>query len=652
MTVRPPAPPLLRFAAGVTGHRETDPAIAANPRGIAEALAATIGRIDDCVRAETSGTPAPGPPRLYTLLAHGVDQIAATHAAARGWEIVSPLPFGRSLNVAINAMPHTGEDAQALLAGREAADPAVEQRAEHIRRWSGKARLFELAERDGEIERLLLAMLDEPRDTERLQRFSAAASARAALAGRIMIEQSDLIVGVWDGRTPTRVGGTGHTIVTALEMGTPALLIDPARPDAWFIASSIEELAGWQARLGADLERLAAVVRTAFGPDFAIRAAGLNSEAWHGHSSRPLTIYRRVEALFGGEPRPFRSLEQAYESPSAIAAGSAAPLLDHARAVLAADPAFVDAVASEILPAFAWADGISARLSDAYRSGMTANFVLSALAIIVGIAYLPLGISNGKWIFAVAEFALLASILVITWLGGRRRLHGRWFETRRVAEYLRHAPIMLLTGVVRAAGRWPRGAGTTWPEATARHAFRALGLPRLTVTRAFLTAALRDLLAPHVVSQRLYHEAKATRLAKVHHHLDRLAATLFKLAVVSVSVYLVLKGGAALHVVPHDWPATLSPLFTFLGVALPTMGAAIAGIRFFGDFERFAAISQVTAGKLAQIEMRIEQLLAGPESALDYGGVSRLAHEIDEVVVSEIESWQAVFSGKHIALPA
>ena len=50
--------------------------------------------------------------------------------------------------------------------------------------------------------------------------------------------------------------------------------------------------------------------------------------------------------------------------------------------------------------------------------------------------------------------------------------------------------------------------------------------------------------------------------------------------------------------------------------------------------------------------MRIGQLLAGPDSAINYEGVSRLAHGIDEIVVSEIESWQAVFSGKPIALPA
>jgi len=653
MAVQPPLTQVTRFAVGITGHRESHPIFAADPLCVSDALGGVFDKIEQRLHAEFSGagTPPGGMARLLTLLAHGVDQTASAHAHARDWEVVGILPFGSRMNVAVNALPQARVDALSLLDGGTASEPLVQARADQIRQWSERARLFALADRDAEIEALLLATFDVPGEIERMQRFGAAVSAQAALAGRVMIEQSDLLVGVWDGRTHSRVGGTGHTIIAALEMGTPVLLIDPARPDAWSILYSIEELAGRHNKPGEDLARLDAVIKNALAAGTDEHDGGLPNETWRPHSSGLSSLYRRIEALFGGEPRPFRSLEQTYETPTAIAAGSAAPLLARARAMPGADQAFVDALAAGVLPAFAWADGISTWLSDAYRSGMIANFVLAALAIIVGILYLPLGLGEWKWVFAAIEFLLLASILVITWLGGRRRLHARWFETRRSAEYLRHASIMLLTGVVRPAARWPRGAGTTWPEASARHAFRAMGLPQVQVTGEFLRTALTDLLAPHVAGQGAYHEAKAKRLARVHHRLDRLAGSLFKLAVVSVSIYLLLKGAAALDLVPHDWPTSSSSAFTFLGVALPTIGAAIAGIRFFGDFERFAAISQVTAGKLAQVETRIDQLLAGPESAIDYAGVSRLAHEIDDIVVSEIESWQAVFSGKHIALP-
>jgi hypothetical protein len=43
--------------------------------------------------------------------------------------------------------------------------------------------------------------------------------------------------------------------------------------------------------------------------------------------------------------------------------------------------------------------------------------------------------------------------------------------------------------------------------------------------------------------------------------------------------------------------------------------------------------------------------LLAPVAALDYGAVAELAHRADEIVVSEIENWQAVFGGKHITVP-
>jgi hypothetical protein len=154
-----------------------------------------------------------------------------------------------------------------------------------------------------------------------------------------------------------------------------------------------------------------------------------------------------------------------------------------------------------------------------------------------------------------------------------------------------------------------------------------------------------------VVRQLDYHLAKAKRLTNVHRNLDRLSEALFLLAVISVSIYLALRAGAAVAVVPMSVPHELSGFFTFLGVLFPTFGGAIAGIRYFGDFERFAAISEVTAEKLSAVHQRAQLLLAAPLSVIDYGSVADLAHAADDIVVTEIENWQAVFGGKHITVP-
>lgn len=674
---RAPPPPRPRLCLGVTGHREDNAAFTAQRARIESVFAQILDLIAAAVAAEPP-SPATGDiaaTRLHCLLADGTDHLAANAALAQGWELVAPLPFGLALNVAINAHPVSAADARALLAGPDgdigACSVAVWARAARIHALAARARLFELADRDAAISDLFVAKLQYPDDARKASTFAAESSLRVALAARVMIEQSDLLVAVWDGVSRAFIGGTGHTIQVALEAGAPVVWIDANQPEDWRILLGPEALAAVHADTGVrdpDCDRgaeLQGLVRRALRPAATRRhgdrqghaaAAGpetLAQEAWPERSRPIWQLYRRIEALFGAESLRlrFRNLRQTYETPEAIASGSAARLLEHARALPGQEAGYVAGIEAAILRRFAWADGVSAQLSDTYRGSMTANFLLAPFAIIGGIAYLPFASSHEKWLFALFELVLLTAILVITVTGQRHRWHGRWFETRRVAEYLRHGPILLMLGVARAPGRWPLGTETSWPEWYARHGLRDVGLPRVVVTQAYLRQAMGELLHDHVIRQRDYHLAKARRLAAVHRNLDRFSEMLFTLAVVSVAGYLILKGGGALQLWPAAIAEHLSYVFTFFGVLLPTFGGAIAGIRYFGDFERFSAISRVTAEKLQAVHTRIVQLLAAPDNALDYGRSVDLAHATDDVVVSEIESWQAVFGGKHVTVP-
>jgi len=664
-----PSPPPARLCVGVTGHREDNPAFTANRDGVLRALDQVLDLIDAAVvAARTSGEQVVAT-RLHSLLADGTDALVAQGALARGWELVAPLPFGVSLNVAINAHPATLEDAHALLRGaagvENVASAAVRERATRLFELAARAHRFELADRDALISRLYLDKLAYREDPRGEATFAAESSLRVALAGRVMIEQSDLLIAVWDGTTRALVGGTGHTIQIALEAGAPVLWINAHAPDQWRILRGPESLVGLATEPSTEAERSATVaqlVARVLQPTAAAtkkkraRPSGheiLAHETWPVRSRLPFHGYRRIEAMFGAESLGgrFRNLVQTYETPDAIAGGSARAMLAQARKLPGQEASAIDRIETAVLRRFAWADGVSAWLSDVYRGGMTASFLFAFLAIIGGIAYLPFSDSHHKWLFASFELLLLTGILAFTIVGSRRRWHTRWFETRRVAEYLRHGPILSLLGVSRAPGRWPQGTETSWPERCARNALREVGLPRLVVTQAFLRQAARDLLLAHVRDQREYHQGKARRLSAVHHNLDHAAQGLFALAIISVATYLFCKAGNTLGM----WPAKItdwtSYFFTFLGVLLPTLGAALAGIRYFGDFERFSAISRVTAEKLQGIETRIEQLLRAPEEAVDYGGVSDLAHAADDVVVTEIESWQAVFAGKHVTIP-
>lgn len=660
-----PAPkrPPIGLRLGVTGHRFSHPLYTSNEAQIC----ATIGAIFDLIESMAEdlkprlGEFEQAPLQLITMMADGADQAAAEMAIARGWKLASPLPFGRRLNIAINALPTNRDDAQALLDGRAPTDAATHKRAKQIEGLTAKASVLDLADQDEKIARLFLAKLGEPLDLAKAQDFATEASSRAALAGRIVISQSDILIGVWDGVSTANPGGTGHTIATALEMGEAVIWIDPARPHEWSFLQSPESLAGL--RKGSRKEDreaiLACLLEGVYLPDAPLSdpsrakrgSAALYDAKWKDKSLWLTHAYRKIEAIFGGGPRPFRSVTQIYQRPDEIAQGDAATLIEAARKLPGADANHTDRMMQMAMRNFAWADGVSARLSDRYRGGMVVNFILSSIAIVGGIAYLPLVDGSLKWPFALFEFLLLLAIVIITWRGVAYRWHGRWFETRRVAEYLRHSPFLLLLGIAHAPGRFPKGADTSWPEWIVRHIVREIGLPRTTISGAYLKSYLDLLLDCHVRPQRDYHQAKAQRLKTVHHKLDRLSELLFKLAIVSVAAYLLMKGGAALGLVDPAQVAKLSKTFTVLGVMFPTFGGAIAGIRFFGDFERFAAISEVTFQRLEGISHRVELLQQAPESEITYSLVAELAVATEDIVVSEIENWQAVFRGKQITVP-
>jgi hypothetical protein len=255
-------PPQARLCIGVTGHCASNAAFSTHRARISATIDIILGTIDAALASES-----PTPVRLHSLLADGADQLVADAALAREWELVAPLPFGEALNLAINVHPHSNADARALLAGQDVTDEAIQARAAAIRAQYTQARLFALADEDEDLTAQYLAMLASPVDQAATQQFAARVSQRVALAGRVLIEQSDLILGIWDGCSHSNVGGTGHTIAAALNLGAPVVVIDANRPEDWRIHLTPESLARRAGEPASDrLKQLQELVRKALQP--------------------------------------------------------------------------------------------------------------------------------------------------------------------------------------------------------------------------------------------------------------------------------------------------------------------------------------------------------------------------------------------------
>ena len=638
---------IMRMSVGITGHRETNPAYRLHAVDIGSALDRVFDALDSrpCDDAK---------PRLHTLLALGVDLLSVEIALRKGWQIAAPLPFGKALNVAINAQPQTEDDALAILQGGTATDPVVAANAARIADISSRINCFELAERDKSMTALFLASLQRPVVNDTAHAFSIAISDRAALAGQVMIEHIDLLIAVWDGHSPGPVGGTRHTINRSLEIGIPVLWIDASSPSDWRLFNEPEAIANrWHQPVISETEAVQKLLARLVPNE----ADNVGCELLYQQpppikSRKRFHAYRRIEALFAdGIPGAFGSLSLHYANEDTVIATDAAALLGSAYALKTTDASLIAKTETEVIRRFARADAIATYLSDSYRGGMVANLLLAAFAVIGGIAYLPFFDATLKWPFATFEFVLLATILFVIAIGRRRDWHGRWFQTRRVAEYLRHAPFMLLLGVARPTGSWPRSSDTSWPEYYVRSILREIGLPNAVIDQATLQTALEKWIGLHATTQRAYHRAKSVRLKRIDHRLERLSEYLFLSAMLTVALYLGAEIAVASGLVATDLVRHASKMFTFLGVTLPTLGGALAGIHYFADFGRFAAISESTATRLEAVEHRIATLLAAPADELDYVRVASIARAVDEIVVSEIEHWQDVFGGKHISVP-
>ena len=96
--------------------------------------------------------------------------------------------------------------ARALIAGETNGEAVASAYAAGVETLASGATRFELAEPDEQVAALFVATLDNPADDIAAQAFSAVASERAAMAGKVMIEQSDLLIAIWNGVTPGAVG--------------------------------------------------------------------------------------------------------------------------------------------------------------------------------------------------------------------------------------------------------------------------------------------------------------------------------------------------------------------------------------------------------------------------------------------------------------
>lgn len=395
------------------------------------------------------------------------------------------------------------------------------------------------------------------------------------VAGRHIADTCDVLIAAWDGQPARGRGGTGEIVGYARRHGVPVVLT-------------------WPGEAPGGLES---------DPGGAERVASLREAA------KRFAEYNAVDLDEAG----VRDVLAAERARYAEAVGETKL---HWQCELAGAWAF-DHVAR--------ADHLALRYQRRYNRLGEILFGASALAVTAVTAqwlHDEHGVI-GTWI----EVGLMLVLLVGFALGRRARVHDRWLGYRSLAEALRGAQFIALTGVpdpnLADVGLDVGPSRTAWFQRAFSEVWR--DRPHLTYDDADAPELGRVLVDAWITPQIEYHRAAVTRFATRQRRLTNAVFVLFFVTFVVALLHAMHVGGE------ETWPE----VFVLLAIMLPSFGAALTGIRDQRQFRVHEDRSRRTADRLIQLRRRMAAETSMP-------AVQRLAAEIQGVMTEENLDWSGV----------
>ena len=586
-------PPPLPFAltVGITGHRlEAIPAAgrADVETRISEALEQIEAGATALYRREQAlFAPDAAAFTLVSPLAEGADQMAAEAALARGWQLQAILPFGRDAYLA----DFNDEDS------RERFHRLVDAAA------------------------CTLELPGDPNDP--LEAY--------VMAGRGTVAHCDILIAVWDGLPPRGRGGTAEIVDLAIQRGTAIIHLPIGDGDSRILWSAFDP--NVLTRTGHDVH----VHRPCDAEHLSLLLTAMLDLP-------PATNERRFFAQFRAERQ--RRVRARLEYPLLLAlTGTARLRTNHwreAKSVAAINDEWRDYLAGcedchgvsaplELLQkAYGWADRMATFYAQTFRSGHIFNFVLAALAVILGLSSFALPAS--KLLLAIAEMLITLAIIINTAVGIRQEWHRRWLDYRQLAERLRPMRSLKLLGIAAPdpPGNSANPIAGRWVDWYAASIWRALGCPHGRI-RPENAAELTEAITTHELDPQIdYNQRSARQIEMLDKRLARVGMGLFVLTLLSSLV--VIFG----LIFDPDWVQGFQNWATLTSAGFPAVGTAIFGIRFQGDFGASALRSRSTAHTLSTIR---DQLVAGNANL---NRSADLMEQAARAMLADLDEWRLI----------
>jgi hypothetical protein len=462
------------------------------------------------------------------------------------------------------------------------------------------------------------------------------------VTGMVMLAQSDILIALWDGEPGRGPGGTAAVIDQAVRQGIPVIHVDPGGGPTRVLWSAFDHLGSERLELAdapsrpCDDEMLQKLREDLLQPpsDPDQRRALEAYLAEHERRLRPRLEYPLLLAVTG-----IHGLKRSHLF---VAPYDEKTRTDWSPFHTHLTPLDIDSqgLLNDIQDAFSWSDQLADHYAQIYRGGTILNYVAAATAVLL--ALVGVLAPEIKPILLALELVSLAGLIANTVIGNRRQWHRRWLDYRYLAEQLRSMRSLKLVGAFgpRMGANAQAAATMPWTDWYAAAIWRGLGLPPNLRDELDVERVVAGVAAHELEPQIRYHESNSHRMHTLDERLHKAGTALFVISLAAsllgllgylASVPLVLESGEVLTVV---------------GAALPTIGAALFGIRGQSDFMGAARRSEETARRLRRTRDRMR---AKP---MDLTLAARLMEDAAQTMAADLGEWRTTFLDRRLAIPS
>jgi len=356
--------------------------------------------------------------------------------------------------------------------------------------------------------------------------------------GRYVVDQCDVLIAIWDGKSAEGPGGTGDVVIYARETGCPLFWINTEdsgkvtfEPGHGLPINQLRDLSEYNSEkvdtneLNTQIkEQLASLVSQAQKAGLLVEQVKPSLEYMLGYLVRADLLAQQYQHLY-------------------------------------------------------------------YRSGTTV-YILAAAAI--AIAALQIIFIPEQPLILIAEIIFMVAVLAIVWLSRRRRWHSKWLDYRFLAERFRSAMFLAVSNIDVTSLRPPRHLSLAYSSNDWMvNAFSSVWKRRpLLQETATTIARLRDFLCSAWIGEQIrYHDETSKRHDHRHERLLLASNVLFGLTLIAAILHVISVG-------PHSFENFLG----LMVIALPATAGSITAIRTHRDYLRNSMRSAEMVGHLKELQ--------------------------------------------------